>query len=40
MAKLDHLALTVDNLATTRDWYTRVLDLAVEFDDGRAAGKA
>jgi catechol 2,3-dioxygenase-like lactoylglutathione lyase family enzyme len=38
VAKLDHLALIVDNLATTRDWYTEVLGLAVEFDNGRAAG--
>lgn len=38
MAKLDHLGLSVVNLAATRDWYASVLGLEVEFDSGRAAG--
>ena len=38
MAKLDHLAISVNELATTRDWYSTVLGLEVEFDTGNAAG--
>ncbi len=38
MAKLDHLALTVEDMVATRDWYTSVLGLDVEFDTGNATG--
>ena len=38
MARLDHLALSVADLATTRDWYRSVLGLDVEFEAGKAAG--
>jgi catechol 2,3-dioxygenase-like lactoylglutathione lyase family enzyme len=38
VAKLDHLALTVSDLAAVREWYTWVLGLQVEFDTGNVAG--
>jgi catechol 2,3-dioxygenase-like lactoylglutathione lyase family enzyme len=38
MARLDHLALTVGDLPTTRDWYMSVLGLEVEFEAADAAG--
>lgn len=38
MAKLDHLAVSVSDLGATRDWYTSVLGLEVEFDAGTAVG--
>jgi catechol 2,3-dioxygenase-like lactoylglutathione lyase family enzyme len=38
VARLDHLALTVSNLAAVRDWYSSVLGLEVEFDSGKVAG--
>jgi catechol 2,3-dioxygenase-like lactoylglutathione lyase family enzyme len=38
MARLDHLGLTVANLAASRAWYTSVLGLEVEFDTGSAVG--
>lgn len=38
MARLDHLGLSVTDLATTRDWYVATLGLEVEFDAGQAAG--
>jgi catechol 2,3-dioxygenase-like lactoylglutathione lyase family enzyme len=38
VARLDHLAVSVSDLAITRDWYTSVLGLEVEFDTGTAAG--
>ena len=38
MARLDHLGLTVADLAATREWYTSVLGLEVEFEADSAAG--
>jgi len=38
MAQLDHLAITAADLAATRDWYTSVLGLEVEFEAGAAVG--
>jgi catechol 2,3-dioxygenase-like lactoylglutathione lyase family enzyme len=38
VAKLDHLAVTVGDLVATRDWYTTVLGLEVEFDTGKVSG--
>jgi catechol 2,3-dioxygenase-like lactoylglutathione lyase family enzyme len=38
MARLDHVALGVSDLATLRDWYTSVLGLRVEFDAPGAVG--
>jgi catechol 2,3-dioxygenase-like lactoylglutathione lyase family enzyme len=38
VARLDHLAVTVADLEITRDWYTSVLGLEVEFDNGTTAG--
>jgi catechol 2,3-dioxygenase-like lactoylglutathione lyase family enzyme len=38
VARLDHLALTVGNLAAVRDWYSSVLSLEVEFESGKVAG--
>jgi predicted enzyme related to lactoylglutathione lyase len=36
--KLDHLALTVADLVITRDWYSSVLGLDMEFDAGTVTG--
>jgi catechol 2,3-dioxygenase-like lactoylglutathione lyase family enzyme len=38
VAKHDHLALTVGDLIATRDWYSTVLGLEVEFDTGKVSG--
>jgi hypothetical protein len=38
VAKLDHLALTVEDLVATRDWYASVVGLDVEFDTGNVTG--
>jgi catechol 2,3-dioxygenase-like lactoylglutathione lyase family enzyme len=38
VAKLDHLALSEADLVATRDWYTSVLGLEVEFDTGNVTG--
>jgi catechol 2,3-dioxygenase-like lactoylglutathione lyase family enzyme len=38
VAELDHLALIVGELATTREWYASVLGLEIEFDTGAVAG--
>jgi|SRR6516162_3233346 catechol 2,3-dioxygenase-like lactoylglutathione lyase family enzyme len=38
MARLDHLGLTVSDLAATQNWYTSVLALELEFDTGSAVG--
>ena len=38
MARLDHLGLTVADLAVSRTWYTSVLGLEVEFETGSAVG--
>jgi predicted enzyme related to lactoylglutathione lyase len=38
VVKLDHLALTIQDLSATRDWYGSVLGLEVEFDMGTVAG--
>lgn len=40
MPKLDHVALYVDDVGRSRDWYASVLGLVVEFDrtDPRVAG--
>ena len=38
MPRLDHLALTVDNVDTVKDWYVAALGLAVEFETAQAVG--
>jgi catechol 2,3-dioxygenase-like lactoylglutathione lyase family enzyme len=38
MVKLDHLAITVEDLVATRDWFTSVLGLEVEFETGGVCG--
>jgi catechol 2,3-dioxygenase-like lactoylglutathione lyase family enzyme len=32
MTRFDHLRIPVSSLARSRDWYTRTLGLAVEFE--------
>jgi len=40
VVRIDHLVLTVRNLATTCDFYSRVLGMrVVTFADGRTAGR-